>query len=101
LRALQLNPRLADAYVNLGALAAACYNHDAALQLADTLLKLDPQNLKGISARALTLRQLDRLDDAYRAVLMGIAIAPEDAEIQHALGLILQSMGRLDEAVAA
>jgi len=101
LRALQLNPRLADAYVNLGALAAACYNHDAALQLADRLLKLDPQNLKGISARALTLRQLDRLDEAYRAVLMGIAIAPEDAEIQHTLGLILQSMGRLDEAVAA
>lgn len=99
-RAIDLNPQLADAYVNLAAVETSRQNHLEALRWLDKLLSFAPLNAGGLSARAMTLKQLDRLDEAFDAAKKATMIAPDNAEAQNTLGQICQALGRHDEALA-
>ena len=99
-QALRLNSRMADAYINRAAIETARSRHDDALRWFDALGKVDPNYGKGLAAKALTLRQLNRLEDAEATARHAIKVNPESGEAFNTLGVILQSSGRFDEALA-
>lgn len=99
-RAIELNPQLADAYLNLAAAQIARRRYDAALRTLDALHNFAPQYPPSLIARAQTLKQLERLDDALEFAQRATALAPGNAEAHNALGQILQALGQVDEALA-
>jgi tetratricopeptide (TPR) repeat protein len=99
-RAIELNPRLADAYLNLANAEASRYRHDAALQALDDLQSFAPQHPGGLSARALALEPLGRLDEALDCARQAVALAPRSAQAHLTLGQVLQTLSRSDDALA-
>src|SRR5208282_2016331 len=100
-RALELNPRLADAYVNFAGVASARRHYADALRALDMLLSFQATHLRGLAAKALTLKELDRLDEAMECATRAVAIAPEAPESHNAVGQVFQAMGDFDRALAA
>jgi tetratricopeptide (TPR) repeat protein len=100
-RALAFSPRLADAYVNLAAVCTARHRHADSLQVLDLLLGFAPGHARALAARALTLKELDRLDEALEAGRRAALAAPESPEPQNALGQVHQAMGAFEPALAA
>jgi tetratricopeptide (TPR) repeat protein len=101
LKALELNPRLADAYINLAGVATARHRSADALRWIDALLAFAPIHARALAARALTLKELDRLDEAMEAAKRAIAAAPDSPEAHNAEGQVFQAMGRFEPALAA
>lgn len=100
-RALELKPNLPEAYINLSAVETARQNYSEALRWLDALLLWAPQHASGLAGRALTLKQLDRLDEALDSVKRALAVAPNNAEVQNAYGVVLQAMGQIALALDA
>jgi tetratricopeptide (TPR) repeat protein len=100
-RAIELKPQLADAYINLAAVETARQRHAEALRSLDALLTFAPQHGTGLAARALALKQLERLEAAFAAARHAVAANPNNAEAHNAQGLVLQAMGRFEEAIGA
>jgi tetratricopeptide (TPR) repeat protein len=100
-RAIELNPRLADAYVNLAAVQTVRHRHNDALQVLDALLVFAPGHSRALAARALALKELDRLDEALEAAKRAAVQAPESPEGHNAVGQVFQAMGEFAPALAA
>ena len=100
-RAIELSPRLADAYINLAAVATARHRHADALMTLDTLIAFAPAHPRALAARALALKELDRLDKALDAARRATLAAPESPEPHNAMGQAYQAMGRFEPAMAA
>ena len=100
-RAIELSPRLADAYVNLAAVTTARHRHADALQVLDALLAFAPGHARALAARALALKELDRLDEALDAAKRAALVAPESPEPHNAIGQAYQAMGQFEPALAA
>jgi tetratricopeptide (TPR) repeat protein len=101
LKALELNPRLADAYLNLAGVATARHRYADALRWIESLLALAPIHARALAAKALTLKELDRLDEAMDAAKRAIAAAPDGPEAHNSEGQVFQAMGRFEPALAA
>jgi tetratricopeptide (TPR) repeat protein len=101
LRAINLNPRIADAYVNLAAVATARHRHLEAAHVVDALLAFAPGHARALSAKALTLKELDRLDEALDAAKRAALAAPESPEPHNAIGQVFQAMGQFEPALGA
>ena len=95
------NPHLADAYVNLAAVETARHRHADALHALDALLAFAPSHARALAARALALKELDRLDEALDAAKRAALAAPESPEPHNAMGQVFQAMGQLEPALAA
>ena len=63
-RAIELEPRLTDGYINLAGVETARHRPTEALHVLDALLAFAPTHARALSAKALTLKDLDRLDEA-------------------------------------
>ena len=100
-RAIELSPRLADAYINLAAVATARHRHADALMTLDALIAFAPAHPRALAARALALKELDRLDEALDAARRAALAAPESPEPHNAMGQAYQAMGRFEPAMAA
>jgi tetratricopeptide (TPR) repeat protein len=100
-RAIELSPRLADAYINLAAACTVRHRHADALRVLDALLAIAPAHARALAARALTLKELDRLDEAREAANRAALQAPETPEAHNAIGQVFQAMGEFDPALAA
>jgi tetratricopeptide (TPR) repeat protein len=100
-RALELSPRLADAYLNLAAVMTVRHAHGHALEILDALLAFAPGHARASAARALSLKELDRLDEALEAAKRSALAAPESPEPHNALGQVYQAMGEFEPALAA
>ena len=100
-RAIDLNPSLADAYVNLAAAHTVRHRHADALRVLDALLGFAPGHARSLAARALALKELDRLDEALDAAKRAALAAPEGPEAHNAIGQVLQAMGQFEPALAA
>lgn len=100
-RAIELNPRLADAYVNLAGVETARHRHAGALHALDALLALAPTRARALAARALALKELDRLDEALDAAKRAALAAPESPEPHNAMGQVFQAMGEFEPALEA
>jgi len=100
-RALELNPRLADAYINFAGVASARREYEDALRALDMLLSFEPTYARALAAKALTLKELDRLDEAMACAKRAVAIAPDAPESHNAVGQVYQAMGEFDPALGA
>jgi tetratricopeptide (TPR) repeat protein len=100
-RAIDLSPRLADAYVNLAATHTARHAHASAVTIIDALLAFAPRHARALAARALALKELDRLDEALEAAKRAALAAPESPEPHNALGQVYQAMSAFEPALAA
>jgi tetratricopeptide (TPR) repeat protein len=100
-RAIELNPRLADAYINLAAVQTVRHRHADALHVLDALLAFAPGHSRALAARALALKELDRLDEALEAAKRAGVLAPESPEAHNAMGQVFQAMGQFEPALVA
>ncbi len=100
-RAIELNPGLADAYINLAGVAAARHRHAEALSTIDALLVFAPIHPRALAVRALTLKELDRLDEAMETARRAISAGPGRPEAYNAEGQVYQAMGRFELALAS
>jgi tetratricopeptide (TPR) repeat protein len=100
-RAIEINPRLVDAYVNLAAAHTVRHRHADALQALDALASFAPGHARGLAARALSLKELDRLDEALEAAKRAAVQAPESPEPHNAIGQVRQALGEFEPALAA
>lgn len=100
-RAIELKPRLADSYINLAAVYTARHRHVDALQVLDALLDFAPSHPRALAARALALKELDRLGEALEAAKCAALIAPQSPEPHNAAGQVFQAMGDFEAALAA
>jgi tetratricopeptide (TPR) repeat protein len=100
-RAIALSPRLADAYINLAAVMTARHRNADALHVLDALLAFAPGHPRALAARALALKDLDRLDEALDAAKRAALAAPETPEPYNAVGQAFQAMGQFEPALSA
>jgi tetratricopeptide (TPR) repeat protein len=100
-RAVELNPRVADAYINLAATYTVRHRHADALHVLDALLAFMPTHARALAARALALKELDRVDEALESAKRGLVLAPETPEPHNAIGQVYQAMGEFEPALAA
>jgi Flp pilus assembly protein TadD len=88
-----------ESHMNLGLLALARGELDAAERSYRTALALDPAFSRAYVNLADLYRQKNEDAKGEKALREGIEIAPEDAELHHALGLALVRLDRNAEAV--
>jgi tetratricopeptide (TPR) repeat protein len=100
-RAIELNPRLTDAYVNLAAAHTVRHRHADALRVLDALVSFAPAHARALAARALTLKELDRLDEALEIAKRAALAVPESPEAHNAIGQVYQARGEFELALAA
>jgi tetratricopeptide (TPR) repeat protein len=100
-RAIEANPRLVDAYINAAAIEVGRNRYGDALRWTDALLAFAPMHPGGMVLRATALKYLERLDEALGAAQLAVSGAPESSEALHALGQVLQAMGKTDDALEA
>jgi len=100
-KAIELSPQMVDAYINLSAIETARSNHLEALRWQNALLAFAPLHSTGLASKALTLKQLEQLDDALSAAQAAVSANPASDEAHNALGMVLQALNRFDEALEA
>jgi len=88
-----------EAHLNLGLLAQAVGKTSAAEAAYRTALRLDPAFAPAYANLADLYRALDRDEQGEQVLREGLAAAPDDPALHHALGLLLVREKRLPEAV--
>jgi tetratricopeptide (TPR) repeat protein len=99
-RAIEINPQLTDAYLNLAGIEISRLRPAQALHWLNALAAFAPLHPGGLSSRARTLKQLDRLEEALEAARRAVLLAPNNAESHNVLGQVCQALGLHDEALA-
>jgi tetratricopeptide (TPR) repeat protein len=99
-RAIDINPQLTDAYLNLAGIEITRLRPAQALHWLNALAAFAPLHPGAFCARARTLKQLDRLDEALEAARRAVSLAPNGAEPHNVLGQICQALGLQEEALA-
>jgi tetratricopeptide (TPR) repeat protein len=77
------------------------HRHADALNVLDALLAFAPGHPRALAARALALKDLDRLDEALDAAKRAALAAPETPEPHNAVGQAFQAMGQFEPALSA
>ena len=100
-QAILLSPHFGDAYLNLAATYTARHQNASALEILDALLAFAPSHPRGLSAKALALKDLDRFEEALEAAKLATLASPESPEPYNAMGSVYQAMGQYESALAA
>ncbi len=100
LRALQLNPQLAEAHCNLGVVLEQSGKRDEAVHHYEQAVAIKPAYAFAQRRLGLALEALDRLDEASASLSRAIALDAGDIEARFALANVLQSQQRWQEAEA-
>lgn len=98
-RALMLNPRIADAYNNLGVALRAQGKYAASVASYRRSLALKPGNPGVYSNMGNALRELGRVEESRVAHERAVAMAPESAEAVYNLGLVFRDLNDLEQAI--
>jgi tetratricopeptide (TPR) repeat protein len=98
-RALELDPRLADAHINLGRHLHLAGERGKAEAHYREAVRLDPDDPTPHFNLGVLLEELQRKDEAVHAYRQGILRDPDFADAHCNLGLLLESIGRRQEAV--
>lgn len=98
-RALSLNPRLADAYNNIGVALRTQGKLEAAIACYQRSLVLRPNTSSTYSNLGNALRELGRLEAAAASMQQAIRLAPDGPEPLYNLGLVLRDMGQDEKAL--
>ena len=97
-QALQANPRLLQAHVNLISVYGGLGNLPEAEKHYKTTLELDPNNPDSHYNYGLALSEQKRFPDAERAFRKSVELDPSSADAYNNLGYVLESQGRLADA---
>ncbi|TAI61189.1 tetratricopeptide repeat protein [Bradyrhizobium sp. Leo170] len=96
---IQLNPVDSEAHANLGLLLLKVRQHPQALAAYAAALTLQPNNIAALFGLARALTTLDLMDFAHDAFRDTLACAPDYADPAVDFAVLLNDMGRRDEAV--
>ena len=100
-QALGIDPDFPDALLCLGHCLHTFSAHDEALALYDRLLALSPGSVAGWNNRGNTLLEMCRHDEAAASYSRALALAPALHDSRVALATCYQSMGLVEQAMAA
>ena len=99
-KAIEANPRYANARNNLGLLLAGKGAMDAAIQEYAEALRIAPHYAETWSNLGNALLAKGRLADAMEHYRRALEINPGMAQVHHNLGIALGAAGRTDEAIS-
>jgi tetratricopeptide (TPR) repeat protein len=100
-QALALNPQLASAHYNLGAILQASNRYDEAIAHYEKAIALKPDDFAAHNNLGNALVALNRLDDAIAHYQRALALRPDLAGTHMNFGNALQAAGRHEDAVRA
>ena len=98
-QALELTPGVWDLAFRCAVLLCELKQHEEALSHLDRCLEIQPQHAMTLYMRARTLRDMKRYSEAILASELAEALDPTDADFFNNAGIILQHLGRDDEAM--
>jgi tetratricopeptide (TPR) repeat protein len=90
-----------ESHVNLGLLNDHLGERDAAQQAYETALRVGPWFLPGYVNLAEHHRTRGREDESERLLREAVSLFPDNADVHHALGLLLARRKALDEALVS
>jgi tetratricopeptide (TPR) repeat protein len=90
---------LIAAYNTLGQLLRDAKRYDEAIEIDELAIEHDPENTSQVYVMANTYFNAGRTDDAVRIYQKALTVTPNDAFIHRSLGRMLESEGRLQEAL--
>jgi tetratricopeptide (TPR) repeat protein len=97
---LTSDPNHADALHLLGVIAHQRGQHQAAVELIERAIQLNPDVPAYHSNLATTYRALGNLAKAAEHGRIAASLQPDNADVHLNLGLVLQQLGELDEAIS-
>lgn len=100
-RALQLNPRLEGAQIDLADAYLRAGRTDEAVSLLDQALKISPRSAAAWNAKGSAYVQLKRWDEAAAAYRQAVAFQPNLSFAHAGLGYTLALQKKWNEAIAA
>lgn len=92
-RATQMDPRMADAWINRGRLIDDSGEHAKAIECYNTALRFAPKDTTALTNRGNSLRSLKRYPEAKASYEASLALAPEDFAALVGLGHCLAMLG--------
>lgn len=98
-RAIELDPRFGDAYINLGRIEHAAGNGEEAERLYRRALEFIPQDPVARYNLALALEDRGDQDGAVKLYREAVEIAPDFADAHFNLGRLLDRLGHKSEAL--
>lgn len=98
LASLATLPNRISTLVNLASTRLKLSRPQEALDVADQVLAIEPDNLEGWYHRSTALARIGRLDEALPGFDRTLAIAPDLGQAWTYRGSVLQELGRLNEA---
>lgn len=98
-KAIELNPNLAEAYVNQGVALSATNDVEREIASYDKALKSKPGLHQAWYNRGIALSSRGKFDEAIASYNKAIEIEPNKAEAWLARGLSLRNLGLLKEAI--
>jgi tetratricopeptide (TPR) repeat protein len=96
---IRLNPNIAAAHSNRGAVLNSLKRHEQALQSCDRAVAIDPAFADAWNNRGNALNGLKRVDDALQSYDRAIALTPDYPAALNNRGNALRSLNRPDEAL--
>jgi len=100
-QAIDIDPSLADAYLNLAQVEAGRLRYGEALRLLDTLQDFAPRHASALILRTQILRQSERFEEALDCARRALALAlpVHQAEAHKVFAQVLQALNRHDKAM--
>ncbi len=98
---LEFDPSNVSAAIDLGMILEQQGVPDAALDLAEKVLQIQPENSDGHLLRSRALVALDRFDEAELTCLRALEISPSNIAARYTIGLVRTAQGRPDRAIDA
>jgi tetratricopeptide (TPR) repeat protein len=96
---IRLNPNIAAAHSNRGAVLNSLKRHEQALQSCDRAIAIDPAFADAWNNRGNALNGLKRVDDALQSYDRALALTPDYPAALNNRGNALRSLNRSDEAL--
>ena len=100
LKAIELDPKLAAAYTNLGSALSGKGQLDEAIACYRKAIELDPKLAAAHTNLGLALQDKGQVDEAIACHRKAIELDPKYAMAHTNLGIALASKGQVDEAIA-
>jgi adenylate cyclase len=97
-KALELDPRLADAYAARGEALRVAGRYDEAIDAFDQALALDPNSFEANLAYARLARGVGNLDRSVDLFIRALEVQPTDYQAPLLVQSILHALGRREEA---
>ncbi len=100
-KAIELDPKYANAHINLGNALRNQGKLDEAIACFRKAIELDPKSAIAHNNLGLALRDQGKLDEAIASFRKAIELDPKYAAAHNNLGRALRDQKKLDEAIAA